>query len=103
MIELMQTHAPDIVACCRAALDGATSDLGFFVLGDAYAQAPAISLDYAVAEKTPNMACVPLNAPWSDVGSWSALWDFLAKDESGNVMQGDGENHRQGFEQQPRL
>lgn len=90
LIELMQTHAPDIVAACRGALDGAARDLGFLVLGDAYVQAPAISLDYAVAEKADNMVCVPLNAPWSDVGSWSAVWDFLGKDQSGNVMQGEG-------------
>jgi mannose-1-phosphate guanylyltransferase / mannose-6-phosphate isomerase len=90
LIELLQMHAPEILAACRRALDDAVEDLDFLVLGAAYAQAPAISLDYAVAEKAGNLACVPLEAPWSDVGSWSAVWDFMDKDASGNVVQGDG-------------
>jgi mannose-1-phosphate guanylyltransferase / mannose-6-phosphate isomerase len=91
MIKLAETHAPEILAGCRLAVDGALEDLGFFVLGDAYIHAPAISLDYAIAEKASNLACVPLATPWSDVGSWSAIWNFMEKDASGNVVQGDGE------------
>jgi mannose-1-phosphate guanylyltransferase/mannose-6-phosphate isomerase len=90
LIDLLEKHAPDILGACRRALDGAVNDLDFLVLGDAYGDAPAISLDYAVAEKAHNLACVPLMTPWSDVGSWSAVWDFMRKDESGNVVQGDG-------------
>ena len=65
--------------------------MNFKVLGDAYAQAPAISLDYAIAEKATNLRCVPLATAWSDVGSWSALWAFLEKSEDGNVVQGQGD------------
>jgi mannose-1-phosphate guanylyltransferase/mannose-6-phosphate isomerase len=90
LIALLELHAPEILAACRRALDSAVEDLDFLVLGEAYAEAPAISLDYAVAEKADNLACVPLKAPWSDVGSWSAVWDFMDKDQSGNVVQGDG-------------
>jgi mannose-1-phosphate guanylyltransferase / mannose-6-phosphate isomerase len=59
-------------------------------LGEAYARAPSISFDYAIAEKASNLVCVPLDTPWSDIGSWSALWSFLDKDEAGNVKRGSG-------------
>lgn len=91
MLGLMRTHAPDILEACQKALSEATEDLGFRVLSRAYGDAPAISLDYAVAEKATNMVCVPLQTAWSDAGSWSALWNFMAKDASGNVTRGDGE------------
>jgi len=90
LIELFQTHAPEILAACRAALAGATEDMNFTVLGEAYAKAPSISLDYAIAEKAGNLRCVPLGTAWSDVGSWSALWAFLEKRGDGNVVQGQG-------------
>jgi len=50
---------------------------------------PADSIDYAVMEKTANAMMVPFNAGWSDIGSWSALWDNNDKNEQGNVQQGD--------------
>jgi mannose-1-phosphate guanylyltransferase/mannose-6-phosphate isomerase len=90
MLELLKAHAPHILEACRTSLDAATEDLTFRVLNGAYGDAPAISLDYAVAEKAPNMRCVPLKTSWSDVGSWEALWSFMAKDAAGNVVQGDG-------------
>ena len=55
------------------------------------AQAPSISIDYAIAEKAANMSCVPLHTAWSDIGSWSALWAFKDKDEAGNATGGGGE------------
>jgi mannose-1-phosphate guanylyltransferase/mannose-6-phosphate isomerase len=77
---------------CRKALAGATEDLNFRVLGNAYREAPSISLDYAIAEKAGNvMRCVPLKTNWNDVGSWSALWNFMDKDADGNVVKGEGE------------
>jgi mannose-1-phosphate guanylyltransferase / mannose-6-phosphate isomerase len=90
LLDLFATHAPEILAVCRRALDAAVEDLDFRLLDDVYAEAPATSLDYAIAEKTGNIACVPLDTPWSDVGSWSEIWNFMAKDQSGNVVQGDG-------------
>ena len=91
LIDLFETHAPEILEACRKALDGAIEDLNFSVLDDAYREAPAISLDYAIAEKAANLRCVPLTTAWSDVGSWSALWAFLEKDSDGNVVQGEGD------------
>jgi mannose-1-phosphate guanylyltransferase/mannose-6-phosphate isomerase len=90
LLELLQTHAPDILTTCRRALNEASKDLGFLALGQSYAQAPAMSLDYAIAEKTDKLVCVPLTTPWSDVGSWSEIWNFMEKDQSGNAVQGEG-------------
>ena len=91
LIELFETHAPEVLSACRTALAGSIEDMNFKVLGNAYAHAPAISLDYAIAEKVTNLRCVPLTSAWSDVGSWSALWAFLEKSEDGNVVQGQGD------------
>ena len=91
LIEMFETHAPEILAACRSALAGSKQDMSFRVLGEAYANAPAISVDYAIAEKTAKLRCVPLDTAWSDVGSWSALWTYLEKSDEGNVVQGHGE------------
>ena len=90
MLEELQLHAPDVLSAVRRAIEGATEDLDFIRLRpDAFTAAPNISLDYAVAERTNRIAVVPADMRWSDVGSWSALWDLGAKDESGNVLVGD--------------
>ncbi|MGH6824180.1 mannose-1-phosphate guanylyltransferase/mannose-6-phosphate isomerase [Methyloceanibacter sp.] len=91
LIDLLEGLAPEVLKACRDALEEATDDLGFLRLNGSYAKAPAISLDYAVAEKAGNMQCVPLNTPWSDMGSWSSLWGLLEKDSTGNVALGEGE------------
>jgi len=91
LLALLETHAPSIIEICRRSLAEATEDLGFLRLAGVYKDAPSISLDYAVAEKADNLRCVPLNTPWSDVGSWSSLWSLLEKDDAGNVILGDGE------------
>jgi mannose-1-phosphate guanylyltransferase/mannose-6-phosphate isomerase len=81
--------APEILAACRAAASGAEVDKDFTRLGRAFLECPADSIDYAVMEKTRNAAVVPLDAGWSDVGSWAALHEILQKDERGNVLRGD--------------
>jgi mannose-1-phosphate guanylyltransferase / mannose-6-phosphate isomerase len=91
LLALFETHAAPILQVCRRSLAEATEDLGFLRLSGAYKEAPSISLDYAIAEKADNLRCVPLDTPWSDVGSWSALWNLLEKDDAGNVVLGDGE------------
>lgn len=50
---------------------------------------PSISFDYALMEKTRSAAVVPLNAGWSDVGSWDTLYDVLKHDEQNNCLTGD--------------
>ena len=91
LLRLIEAHAPRNLEPCRRALETASRDLAFLRLGQAYAAAPAISLDYAVAEKAAGMRCVALKCPWSDIGSWEALWDSMDKDHAGNVVKGSGQ------------
>ena len=86
----MAEHAPAVLPALRQAIAGRTTDLDFIRLDRAaFAACPNISLDYAVAEKTRHAAVVPADLGWSDVGSWSALWDLGTKDSAGNVAVGD--------------
>ncbi len=86
----MERHQPTMLTHCRAAVADGKPDLDFFRLDkDAFEDCPADSIDYAVMEKTDNAAVVPVDAGWSDVGSWSALWGVGDKDANGNVTQGD--------------
>ena len=86
----LQKLAPDVLTACRAALAGATRDLDFLRLEEkAFEACPSISIDYAVMEKTDHAAVVPADFGWSDVGSWSALWEVGDKDDDGNVVIGD--------------
>ena len=89
LVEELSRHAPALLAAVRAAMHAAKRDLDFVRLGaDAFAAAPAISIDYAVMEKTDRAAVVPASIGWSDLGSWAALWDIGTKDAAGNVATG---------------
>jgi len=89
-LEELQRHAPDIAAACKAALDGAKRDLDFLRIDAAKFEAcRSESIDYAVMEKTDAAVVVPLDAGWSDVGSWSALHEACDADDQGNVVHGD--------------
>ncbi|HRO01705.1 MAG TPA: mannose-1-phosphate guanylyltransferase/mannose-6-phosphate isomerase, partial [Nitrobacter sp.] len=80
---------PDSVAAVTAAVSGAGRDLGFIILDpEAFSKARAISIDYAVMEKTAHAAVVPVDCGWSDVGSWHAVWELSEKDGQGNAAQG---------------
>ena len=71
------------------AVAGAGRDLGFVKLDpDAFGSAKAISIDYAVMEKTSRAAVVPVACGWSDVGSWHAVWELSDKDAQGNAARG---------------
>ena len=90
LLDEMQAHAPDVLSAVRRAVEGCQTDLDFIRLEPtAFAQAPDISIDYAVAERTARAAVVPADLGWSDVGSWDALWEISAKDGAGNVSIGD--------------
>ena len=81
---------PATAAAAKAAVEKASRDLDFLRLDpESFAAAPAISLDYAVLEKTGRAAVVPAEIGWSDVGSWTALWRLGNPDENGNVILGD--------------
>ncbi|MEX0698065.1 MAG: mannose-1-phosphate guanylyltransferase/mannose-6-phosphate isomerase [Dongiaceae bacterium] len=83
-------HAPEIARAASAAVAGATTDGPVTLLdADAFAQAPRLSVDYAVMERTDRAAVVAARFDWSDLGAWSAVWDAAAKDAAGNVVSGD--------------
>ncbi|MBM5785830.1 MAG: mannose-1-phosphate guanylyltransferase/mannose-6-phosphate isomerase [Cyanobacteria bacterium K_DeepCast_35m_m1_288] len=85
----LERLAPEVVSACRAALEQDSADLDFLRLErEAFAGCPNMALDVAVMEKTDRGAVLPLEAGWSDVGSWSALWDTADQDHAGNVLRG---------------
>jgi len=86
----LESLAPAMHAACRKSMASKTLD-GDFVRPEpeAFLSSPSDSIDYAVMEKSINAAMVPLDAGWSDVGSWSALHEVLDKDASGNTLEGD--------------
>jgi mannose-1-phosphate guanylyltransferase/mannose-6-phosphate isomerase len=80
---------PESIAAVTDAVTHAGQDLGFVTLdSDAFARARAISIDYAVMEKTARAAVIPVTCGWSDVGSWRAVWELSGKDSKGNAAQG---------------
>jgi mannose-1-phosphate guanylyltransferase / mannose-6-phosphate isomerase len=79
---------PAVLAAAEQSLAKATSDLGFFRLdGTEFAKSPSISVDYAVMEKTTAAAMLPISVGWSDVGSWSSMWDVAARDADENFVR----------------
>lgn len=93
-LDELATHRPDILSACKAAISDASEDLHFTrVNADLFAECPSDSVDYAVMEKTDKAAVVALDAGWSDIGSWSALWDVSEKDKQGNSLTGDVITH----------
>ena len=89
-IAAFETHAPDLVAPVRDAVAKGAEDLGFQRLDkEAFARARAISVDYAIMEKSDWVVAVPLDCGWSDLGSWDALWAVGAQDERKNTLSGD--------------
>jgi mannose-1-phosphate guanylyltransferase/mannose-6-phosphate isomerase len=89
-LEELKVLQPAILSACEQALAKATRDSDFIRLdAGAFAASPSDSIDYAVMEKTSDAVMIPLDAGWSDVGSWSALWEVSDKDPSGNAHHGD--------------
>lgn len=89
-LEALKEYAPEIHEACRQSVEKKSDDDDFIRPGmHAFLTSPSDSIDYAVMEKTEKAAMVPLDAGWSDVGSWAALHDVRARDESGNTIDGD--------------
>ena len=85
----LERLAPEVVSACRSALEHDSADLDFLRLErEAFAGCPNVAIDVAVMEKTDRGAVLPLEAGWSDVGSWSALWETADQDADGNVLRG---------------
>ncbi|MDA9499721.1 mannose-1-phosphate guanylyltransferase/mannose-6-phosphate isomerase [Bradyrhizobium sp. CCBAU 11357] len=86
--EYRRVDAASVEAITNA-VNNAGRDLGFVTLEpEAFGAAKAISIDYAVMEKTSRAAVVPVSCGWSDVGSWHAVWELSEKDALGNAAHG---------------
>ena len=89
-LEELKKFRPDILEACERAMGVEHPDLDFVRLDEeAFKACPDESIDYAVMEKTEDAIVIPLDAGWSDVGSWSSLADISDLDEAGNAVQGD--------------
>ncbi|MFV1992751.1 MAG: mannose-1-phosphate guanylyltransferase/mannose-6-phosphate isomerase [Acidiferrobacterales bacterium] len=86
----LSKYENDIVKLCREAVAKSYDDLDFLrIETDSFSRCKNISIDYAVMEKTPRAAVVPLEAGWSDIGSWSSLAEVMENDQAGNYIKGD--------------
>ena len=89
-LEELAKFAPDILEVCKRSIDTESNDLDFIRIDhNIFSSCKDDSIDYAVMEHTDSAVMVPLDAGWSDVGSWTTLWETGVKDASGNVSTGD--------------
>ena len=89
-LEELGKFAPAIATACHEAFDASKADLDFTRIDpQRFESCPSDSIDYAVMEKTAEAVVVPLDAGWSDVGSWASLHAASDSDASGNVTRGD--------------
>jgi len=89
-LEELKKHRPDIYEACQLSMKDISKDNDFVRINRAaFDECPSDSVDYAVMEKTDDAVVVPMNAGWSDIGSWSSLWDISEKDSNGNAIHGD--------------
>ena len=90
LAEEMRGQCPEILDAAAAALKAALRSDGVIALDPAiFADCPSDSIDYAVMEKTSRAAVLPMDIGWSDIGSWSALWELADKDEAGLAAHSD--------------
>ncbi|MFW6284237.1 MAG: sugar phosphate nucleotidyltransferase, partial [Desulfosalsimonas sp.] len=88
--EELKQLAPDMADACSLALEnGRVENDALFLDPDAFGRCRSDSIDYSVMEKTAKGVMVPLDAGWSDLGSWAAMWECGTRDENGNVCAGD--------------
>ena len=89
-IEELKSFRPDIYRACKASIQNIDQDLDFLRINkEKFIECPSESIDYAVMEHTSDAIVVPMDADWSDIGSWSSLWDISDKDDNGNTIIGD--------------
>lgn len=89
-LQELEKFRPDILDACRKAMAGSSVSDNFISIDEhEFTNCPDESVDYAVMEKTDSAVVIPLDAGWSDVGSWAALWEVNNKDSSGNALKGD--------------
>ncbi|WP_085906777.1 mannose-1-phosphate guanylyltransferase/mannose-6-phosphate isomerase [Kiloniella majae] len=89
-LEELSSYSPDILRPVKAAVSNARKDMDFIRLDEEeFSNSPSISIDYAVMEQTQKGAVLPVDPGWSDIGSWTSLWEASEKDENGNTLKGD--------------
>lgn len=89
-LEELEKFRPDILENCKLSVNGIKADLNFLrVQKEIFESCADESVDYAVMEKTSDAIVLPMDAGWSDIGSWSSLWDISKKDKDGNALDGD--------------
>jgi mannose-1-phosphate guanylyltransferase/mannose-6-phosphate isomerase len=87
-LEQLEKYSPEILRACEQAYATAERDIDFMrINAESFECCPEDSIDYAVMEKIQDGVVVPLAAEWSDVGSWSALWEASDQDDNGNVLK----------------
>ncbi len=90
IINLLKKYEPELLCSCEDSLSKSSKDFDFQRLEkNSFGLCPNISIDNAIMEKTKDSFVVPLNAGWSDVGNWGALWNIEEKDKNGNAIIGD--------------
>lgn len=93
-LEELEKFSPEIKRSCENSTESLKYDDIFIRINKSeFSKSPTDSIDYAVMEKTEDAVVVPLDAQWSDIGSWSALWEVSEQDENGNVLLGDVHTH----------
>ena len=89
VVEELRRHAPQVAEAVETAVAEAVPGEDGLLLGERFLDAPQASIDTAVMEQTDRAVVVPLDAGWSDVGSWAALWEISERDDRDNVVEGD--------------
>tara|TARA_E500000331_G_scaffold51763_1_gene45045 strand:+ start:673 stop:2118 length:1446 start_codon:yes stop_codon:yes gene_type:complete len=86
----LEKYSPKVIKTCKKALKDNCLDMDFQRIDqEAFKDCPNISIDFAVMEQTKLGVVLPLNAGWSDVGSWKSVWEVSKKDKNGNVLIGN--------------
>ena len=81
-----EKYAPDICSCLKdLKFDSETKQINYSI----YEKMPNISVDYAIMEKSENIALVELKSDWNDLGSWQAIYKVKEKDGNNNVISGN--------------
>ncbi len=90
ILEEINVFSPNVLKSCKDAIDKSALDLDFERLStEAFKSCEDISIDFAVMEKTKNGFVLPLDAGWSDIGSWQSVWEISKKNKEGNFCLGN--------------
>jgi mannose-1-phosphate guanylyltransferase len=89
MLDAVRTHLPDLAEGLRTIDEAAQRGEEAKALADIFPTLPSVSIDYGVMEKEGNVAVVPGDFGWNDLGSWQSAWELAEKDAAGNALPAD--------------